>query len=229
MVYIKSNLLVYNIIYYPPHVIKTSWRLVLSSIIISILIGLIPINTEFSIQRTFTFLPFYFTGMELRRINKVNIRFMNPKIAVIICVMSALMIFISPINLIAYFYGFFNLFVLSNHILTSIVIKIMYYILAFLLCCSIGSLIPDKKKYPLLSTIGRKTLFLYLYHGIIIALCVRVFKQYNVTIYSYSSIYLFLLLMILLYLLDKIKILKVLVDRKAYLRMIQMVSNKLWK
>lgn len=208
---------------------KAPLSLVLLSIILSILIGFIPVNTEFSIQRTFTFLPFFFTGMELRRMNKVNIHFMNPKIAAIICIMSALMIFISPINIIAYFYGFFNLYVLSNHIVTSIVIKIMYYILAFLLCFSIGSLIPDNKNYPLLSTIGRKTLFLYLYHGIIIALCVRVFKQYNVTINSYSIIYLFLLLMILLYLLDKIKILKFLVDRKAYLRMFQSVSNRIWK
>ena len=170
--YILSMIFWYIIDYYTPKTIKSNSWIIYVSIIISLVMGLVPLDKEFSFQRTFSFLPFFMAGKYCRSKSVHDFRFIGRVTASLIIASSIVCIILVPFDMSAFLYGQINLWRIAHHLYSSIAFKIIYYMLAFSISMSIVALIPEAK-ITWLTNIGCRTLYIYLYHTLILGITIK--------------------------------------------------------
>lgn len=142
---------------------KHPCTVLLISIVISLLGGFLPIEGTFSIQRTLTFIPFFFAGYYS---NRIDVRYFVRKINTLLAIAILILIFI-----ITYFYFNYDLsFVLygtrsyyqegyePSLLLLGRVIQI---VLAIIMSMCVIRLLNGNS---LLSKFGKNTMIIYIYH-----------------------------------------------------------------
>ncbi len=162
-----------------------TWRMLLPvfnsfkySIIISIFITVFlgyfsGLGELFNISKTFFFFPFFLTGYYLSRDFFKNKK-LNPFLAVIIILFSCLIyIYLNKIH-IGWVLGNFSYSEMGVNQWYAGIFRIAFFIFAFFLSRAVISLIPEKRN--ILTKIGEKSLYVYLWHGFIVA----VFKKFKV-------------------------------------------------
>ena len=148
---------------------KSKWWIVCICILISLVIGVVPLDKEFSFQRTFSFLSFFMTGKYCRFKSLKDFRFVSKVTAGLIISSLIICIIFVPFDLSVFLYGQISLWHIAHHLYSSITIKVFYFFVAFVMSMSVAALIPAIN-IRWLSCIGRKTLYIYLYHTLILSI-----------------------------------------------------------
>lgn len=155
-------------LYYTPSSIRNNNNvLIFLSVILCISMGFIPIDTQFSFQRTFAFLPFFIGGYVAGKNNK-QIKARRGKILFFLFLISIwIFYFFVSKNIIrlqfqntCFFHG-----PLSSPI-QNLTFRVGFLFLAGCMSYAFISIIP-RKKLPF-THFGQLTLFIYLYHSIIL-------------------------------------------------------------
>lgn len=186
--------------------------LIISSIVISLVGGGISIGAALSFQRTLTFLPFFILGFVMSR-DSIGIDWIRriPKIVSILIVVASVVYFYSyEGSLVPLFAGSYPY---SADSMVNVWTRLIQLCSAFAVGVSILSLVPDFKDY---SKMGRKTLFIYMYHTFLIQL---VFVYFTRMLNCDSIIILVLCALCnfaLLSLLSKVKLLNILLNPVSY-------------
>ena len=182
--------------------------LVAFSLVASLAGGAICIGAALSFQRTLTFMPFFMLGFVMSR-DSIGIEWIRriPKIVSIVIIVVAIVFFWSYDNsLVPLFAGSYPY---SASSIVNIGTRSIQLCCAFLVGIAILSLIPDLKQY---SKIGKRTLFIYMYHTFMIQL---VFAPLTKLLGHDSFIVLFLCSLCNLFLLiflSNVKILNILLN-----------------
>lgn len=138
----------------------------LVSVILSLLVGFLPLAAIFSVQRTFTFLPFFAGGILLRDYNiKSMVYKVNPLFCYIILVISFIIIYSANTNLFPYLTGRYWYMKMPLPLLYGMLSRILWYIIALIMCITIMRVVPNNKR---MSAEGSNTLQYYLLHTLMI-------------------------------------------------------------
>lgn len=162
---------------YIDYIIPAKWsndaRGIVVSFALSFLVGFIPFTLELSLQRTFTFLPFFFIGKYLRTKGFQCFGLINKILASgVIVIISIFMVSISTTGTRHIIYGTDTLYGYAKHLYTAVAFKILFYVITIAMSFSIASILP-KKMPSVLTVIGRHTLFIYMYHSVLILIVMR--------------------------------------------------------
>ena len=141
-------------------------------VLISLIVGLLPVDRELSIQRTFSFFPFFMLGKLCRLKMKKSFLFIGKTTAFLLFFAMIVMISLIPFDLSAFLYGQLSLWHIAHHLYSSIAIKLSFFLLTFCASLAAAALIPTRR-INWLAWIGRRTLFIYLYHTLILSILIR--------------------------------------------------------
>ena len=191
-------------IQFTPQSFLKNWKFVIFlSVFVSLLSGYVPLSDYFSFQRTMTFLPFFIIGYLCSNIKDFQIKRTLP----------------TKIVAILYFILLFSVFYILDTSFSKILYGSSYYtnniglvsrFAQILLGCFGGYCfmggVNGVKNLRVLSDIGSKTLFFYVYHAFFIILLKRVVNVYNYSLDIVSLIVIFILIFLLLYLLSHINL-----------------------
>lgn len=214
--YILSLIFWYIIDYFTPPNYKRNWWIVLFGIILSFVVGLIPLDRQLSVQRTFTFLPFFMLGKFFRFQSKTSFRCIRKRYAFVIILAITTIIVTVPFDMSVFLYGQINLWQMTNHIYSATAFKLIYFLLVFSASMAIAALIPAHKMERL-SVIGRNSLYIYLYHTLIISLLIKYLDFVGLM----GFVYLFLLVIVSIAFLYRIPITRYLIDSKKIINVIR--------
>ena len=209
--------------YVAPRSITNSFGATMSIAIASSLLGgFIPISGELSVQRTFTFVPFFFLGYSCR-VHQVNLaKYRIPKaLAASIIIAAFISMFIINHNMSFVLWGKSPYYPV---IWTPFVLRAVYLVSALVMGISVMSIVrplPD----PFLG-IGRQTLFVYLYHTFVISAVLSAFTYLNVSLSPITILIAFVLILAILYTLLKIQILHLVINPFSYLVSKHIAKNK---
>lgn len=132
----------------------------------ALLVGYIPqIGVVLSLSRTITLFPFFIVGYYIKKtpINYIKIKKVLSYIAPILTI-AVLTFFIFYLNIIQISDLYFKT---SYHENFSLINRLILYVFAFILSLQVALLIPVKKD-QMLSTFGRQTLPIYLFHPAVV-------------------------------------------------------------
>ncbi len=133
------------------------WLLLAGSLLLSIAAGFIPVGTQLSFQRTFTFLPFFIGGYLLRKSNVVwpNMEVCHRSIAIAAIILLGL----SVIN-----YMFMPVFYANHSYICNdeMIMRALQIIIAIALSISVLVLTPNKN--GIVSELGKSSLMVYILH-----------------------------------------------------------------
>lgn len=156
-------------LYLTPSLIRNNSRvLIIISILLCFLMGFLPIDTPFSFQRTFAFLPFFIVGYVAGKNNK-EIKARRGKFLMFLFLISIwIFYFIVPKNIIRLLYQNTCFFhgPLSSPIL-NFTFRVGFLFFASCMMYAFLSIVP-RKKLPF-THLGQLSLFIYLYHSIILS------------------------------------------------------------
>ena len=144
------------------------------SLIIGLAIGLLEnIGTQLSLSRVFVFFPFFILGYYYR-VNGLNIKniIKNKLIALGMLIISFIIV-VSNIKIIKYswLYCFSSYSDLKVSQFNGIIDRSFLYVVQFIIMFAVFSLIPTKKEC--FTTLGANTLSIYLVHGFIVKLILK--------------------------------------------------------
>lgn len=136
--------------------------IIIASFTISLVSGYAPVGSQFSLQRTMCFLPFFILGYYTKPSKVKMIIQRIPKVlAFIVCITTLLgLYFVIGKNLGYVTAGSSNYYVTSNSFI-ALVMRIISFVCAIILSISIMRLTPNNK---VLADIGKQTLFVYIIH-----------------------------------------------------------------
>lgn len=162
------------------------------SLVMIIVAGFVPLSTEFSFQRTFSFFPFFVLGNMVRGTNVINkIRGINKILATtLLLLVGAVMYYLHP-NLLWLLHGKRPFFDYPTLLALGPFVKLVWLICVSILSILFMAIVPD---ISLLAKEGKKTLTVYLFHYFPIYFLYRVGFQTNnflLIIFISLSIYLF--------------------------------------
>lgn len=170
--------------YTPSKWLNSKW-LLLSSIAISLLGGYVPIGGVFSVQRTFTFLPFFLMGYLIKKNQWLDTIRINPMIAtVLIVIITAVVIPICKIENVGerihhVMMGTYSYFKGESFIPHPLLSRAIFLIASSIMCVSVLSIFP-KRKIPFISNYGKETLFFFVYHAFVFRLLLLLFPRYMI-------------------------------------------------
>lgn len=182
------------------------------SFLISVLGGFVPIDRLFSIQRTFTFMPFFFLGFVLSR-DEIGFDWLKkiPFWVSIPLILAALSVFFFWDQNFHHIFAGFRYYTPEG--LVNWWSRSVYLIASMLVGLSVLSLVPDIGRTTFL---GRQTLFIYIYHSFLIR---YVFSHVTPWLGNDSIPVILLctvLNLLLLYLMSKVKIFTILLNPVSY-------------
>lgn len=163
--------------------------LILSSIILSLAVGFIPSNS-LSLQRTFSFLPFFICGFLMRGLNvKSYILKVNKYLCYILILLAFTLIYIANTNLFPYLTGRYWYSMMPISSFYGLISRILWYFVAIVMSVSIMRIVPNTK---FLSGEGSKTLQYYLLHTLMIpifwVICTKFGIEKNLIVAIFISI-----------------------------------------
>lgn len=152
------------------------------SLLISLIGGFIPVNSQFSLQRTMCFLPFFIIGYYM---NPSMVKLYLKRIPYTLAIAIPLLIlvclyFIVRGDLGSITAGSSNYYI-ENHALIAMVKRIVFFVCAFLLSISIMRMTPSNRY---LSGIGKVSLFIYIMHTFIATIIFYIFNHFTFVIGS---------------------------------------------
>lgn len=156
-------------LYFTPPSIRNNYKLLVTiSVILCLTMGWIPIDAQFSFQRTFAFLPFFMVGYAAGK-NHIDITAKKNKILNISFLVSiGIFFFIMPKSFISVlFQNRCFIHGPSASPILSFVFRVGWLFFASCMSYCFLSLVP-RKEYPL-THFGQLTLFIYLYHSVILS------------------------------------------------------------
>lgn len=137
-----------------------------ASFLLSLLVGFIPHAAIFSVQRTFTFMPFFMGGLLLRNFNVKDVVYkVNPWFCIGILTIAYCFIYAADTNLFPYLTGRYWYAKMPIPLMYGILCRILWYIVAFIMCVAVMRVVPDSN---MMSKEGSKTLQYYLLHTLMI-------------------------------------------------------------
>ena len=142
---------------------------ILGAVLLSIGVGFIPLDSQMSFQRTFTFLPFFLLGYYAKQFNWIKMikRWNLPLIGLFLMILLGLVYYFTPpLYANVHFYGW-----------TDCMIRCQQLVLALLICICIMRIIP--KKIPAFTKLGTYTLIVYLFHPPLILLFKRLLDFFH--------------------------------------------------
>lgn len=164
----------------PKSWLDSKW-MIPACVAISLLGGFVPIGGAFSIQRTFTFLPFFVLGYLTKERNWLERIRINPWCACIVLIIMFCNIFIFN-DLVArgnnefhsVMMGTYTYFKGADFISHPLIYRAIFLILSAITCCAVLSVVPTKH-IPVLTDNGKDTLFFYVYHAFVFRLVLLVY------------------------------------------------------
>ena len=187
----------------PNKILVSPYLYILIASVVALFCGLMPHGRILSIQRTLNFYPFFLYGFYLKHgVFKMKLW---PKYTSYGFVLLTIVLIVykmpPPID---YNYASLLLRGADHYSLSTIPLKVYFYMLSFVVTISLFNLLPSIK---ILSALGRETMFYYLYHGLII----RFLLQPVVTFFFFFQNFLFMLIYLigtvgLIYILRQIKL-----------------------
>ena len=156
------------ILYYIPSSIRENHQmLIILSIILCLTMGWIPIDEELSFQRTFAFLPFFITGFVTGK-KQVDLKSGKRKLFHLFFLLSIAIIYIIiPISFNVPLFQNLSYLHSAYSPLFYFVFRIGWLILASFMSYCLLSIVP-RKKYRW-THFGQLTLFIYMYHSVILS------------------------------------------------------------
>ncbi|MCR5361765.1 MAG: acyltransferase family protein [Bacteroidales bacterium] len=185
----------------PKSLVDKPYLYLMCSLVIAALCGLMPYGRILSIQRTLSFCPFFLLGYYMRQ-GIIKTQMWPNYISIVLCVLFAILIFGDFIPI-----SFDKTKVLlrgaDQYTVVDIPLKVLYLAASFLLSLSVFYIIP---KSNMLSHFGSKSLFYYLYHGLVIRFILQPLVQYYQLPQSAPFMLVYLLIVILIiYILEQFR------------------------
>ena len=158
----------------PSKWISSKWLLP-AAVIISLAGGFVPIGGPLSIQRTFTFLPFFLGGYLVKEngwIEKIKVKPWIGAVA-LACIFVSVFFLNGSLGKLgigtqfqSVMMGTYTYFKGSDYISHPLLYRALFLVLSSVTCCMVLSVIPEKK-VPVATDYGKYTLFLYVYHAFV--------------------------------------------------------------
>ena len=202
----------------PQSWLDSKW-LMPACVAISLLGGYVPIGGAFSVQRTFTFLPFFMLGYLVKECDFLEKFRIKPLVAGIIMIIVFVNVFM--LNDIGntgngnqfhnVMTGTYTYFKGSDFISHPLLYRAIFLILSTITCCAVFSVVPTKR-IPVLTDNGKYSLFFYVYHAFVYRLLLIL---YPVLSLEKNSLNLFIgavVVMAILILLNKIQLFNILLN-----------------
>ena len=192
-------------------------EIILTCFLISLLGGFIPVQSQFSIQRTMTFLPFFFVGYYAKNIDVKKCIAKIPPFLAIGVLFSAFLIFFFILNKGLGFVLMGNKSYWFSAEFSPVLLCL--YRLAFLIAAIImGTMVMRLVQVkPMFSQWGKITLFIYIYHSFLIEAFRYVLKQGYFPKYEWICIVMSVIIMTVLLFLSRIRLLNILLNPVSYL------------
>lgn len=193
-------------LYYLPSIISNNTKLlILLSVVLSLAMGFVPINSTFSFQRTFSFLPFFIIGYVMRNALFKNWGGQKIKLlALVVMIAFWFAYYFSPLSCASlllqktsYFLGTFNP-------LLYLLFRAGWLLFASILSLCFLILIP-KKEY-VWTHFGQMTLFIYMYHSVLLSWRKVLRDAYNLPTNLVYCILYAIMVLIIIWLMSKMKL-----------------------
>lgn len=167
--YLLSLVLWRIMLYLTPSSIRNSpLRLIVLSIILCLGMGFIPINSNFSFQRTFSFLPYFIAGYVIANTKMPQWRIPNIKLlSLMVIIILWVILFIIPMPFTTYLHQKTCYYQGSHSPIFYLFVRGGWLIFASLVSLCFLCIIP--KKDFRWTHFGSLTLFIYLYHSVILS------------------------------------------------------------
>lgn len=154
------------ILYFIPNKIRDNYSVLITiGIVMCLLAGFIPLGSEFSFQRAFSFLPFFLMGYVAGKEKLIDKLHMNSTVAVTVMVLAGLGFFVANNNMNDCFYQKSSYFHYDSLII-GLCIRTGWLVFATIMSICFLSLIP-RKEYKW-THFGQFTLFIYMWHAVIL-------------------------------------------------------------
>lgn len=186
---------------------KMGGGIIVISVLLSLLMGFVPLNSQFAFQRIFTFAPYFIMGFWFKQhysYIELTKKITNELVGLSIF-MSVCLLVIIPFE---YYWGDYSYYDYNRPILLSFLYKLMSYLCAICMSIPILKFIPNKV-WPCCI---KDTLFYYMYHSLIIIPFMQLFiTKLNLPTEWYFSIVYFIILVIGLGIMHRIELFRYLV------------------
>ena len=167
--------------------------LLLASFILLILCGFVPINQEFSFQRTFSFFPYFILGFLLKKNGMMNrIEAIPIQVAILFLIMELIVARFLPLYMPRTYF----------HSLNDALIRVSQTILGVALCLSIIRL-SRIRYWEYVAKYGKYTLWIYIGHSYLILIIRKLFPYYGITLNVFEAFLIALFICIFFILLAK--------------------------
>ena len=144
------------------------------AVVVAIFCGLMYHGRIMSIQRTFSFFPFFLFGYYMKS-GIYKSKLWPGYISCAIFLATSLLIIYKIPSVIGYENSRLMLRGADHYTISQVPIKIYYLLLSFIVSISVFNLVPQNK---VLSVLGKDSLFYYLYHGMIIKFVLQPLVHY---------------------------------------------------
>jgi len=164
----------------PKGFLNSKW-LMPACLAISLLGGFVPVGLAFSIQRTFTFLPFFMLGYLVKERNWLEKIRIKPWVAATILVVVFVGMFVSISLIDKWGYQFHSVMTglhvyseISDFVIHPLLFRALFLILSTIAGCAVLSLVPTRH-VPILTDNGKDSLLFYFYHSIVFRLALMLY------------------------------------------------------
>ena len=180
--------------------------LVIGSIVISLLIGFVPIRGELGFQRFFSFMPYFFIGHYygewlMQKIDSLILR-LTPPLLLVCIIATGLMVVVSSYNP-----RWLNVIISPYPDILGLPLRMVFLLGSTLVSILLILEFRYKKNWDgsKLAVAGRDTLFFYLYHPYVLCCVVVIWKNYSERINMAEAIGITMLTIAILLLLKQVK------------------------
>ena len=192
-------------------------QIIIACFLISLLGGFIPVNSQFSIQRTMTYLPFFFMGYYAKNIEvKKYIGKISPLLAIGV-LFSVFLIIFFVFNRHLDFVVFGKKAYWHNPEYSPLMLcfaRLMFLVSAIITGTMVMRLVMIKPSFP---EWGKLTLFIYIYHSFLIQAFRFIFRHGYLPHQEWVCIVMSVIIMAILLFLSKIKFFNILLNPVSYI------------
>ena len=182
-------------------------KIIIMSVVISLLIGFVPVYGELGLHRFFSFMPYfligYYNGDRFLQQSQKIAREITPPHYILLIIATLLLIVIASFNP-----RWLDVIISPYSDYKGLPLRIAYLLYSLLICLNIMVIIKRKNYWTqnIISRFGADTLFFYLYHPYVLYLIVYVWSCYNHDVSFGTSLLITILTTVLLVLLKNIKL-----------------------